>query len=546
MADIANDAPAGEPMLDIPLAELAELGIVNEPGMELSLELRVYRMFLELKFKPAAAKALIEDQDVNSMGTLREMSEDQITNLCKIIRRPGGSVQQPLAGIGRNANRTQQVAAYGAPIAMIHEENLKLARFYLKFKEMTSRTVEPEEVTVEAINEFRDFKIILEKGMKKGSIDLDVDHIPNLTYERTFEWFDEFREFLDERISSTSMRPLAYVVRATEAVKAEDSDPPTGKVHSTYDNYTREIRARAPIKQLNNTLDRHFAADNAAVWKILWLRLKKGKYHAYIKPFSDKQDARGAFQALHRQLLGKSAIANYANAAENRLSSLVLDGTRTKNWNFDKYLVQHKEQHMILNKLKEFDHAGISETSKMNYFVNGITDPAYEYIQGALAASPKHTFDEVVEAFRTYINGKKAKVKHSGTKRSINVAAVSTTTGNRTNDRAKKTGEQEDGFDITKDYSQYSIATRFYKVPEWNKLSKGQRNFLRKNSKLKNSNNAGKSGPSKTKRYIKSLEAKVAQLESTTISSDSDDMDEDDAPPLKKKKGSTFLSSKKR
>ena len=137
--------------------------------------------------------------------------------------------------------------------------------------------------------------------------------------------------------------------------------------------------------------------------------------------------------------------------------------------------------------------------------------------------------------------------KSSGNKRSFNVAAVSTSTGNRTNDRAKKTGEKEDGFDINKDYSQYSIAPRFYKVPEWNNLSKGQRNFLRKNSKLKNSNNKPVDAiPSKTKRYIKALEAKVDKYKNREVISDSDDMDDDDEPPIKKKKGTTFLVSKKR
>jgi hypothetical protein len=402
-ADAVVQAPVQAPAL----AELAMLGIApNEPGMGVPVELRIYRMFMELGIRPAAAKALIKDQYVTSMDTLKEMSEEQITILCKLIRRPGGSVEQPLAGVGRNANRTQLVAAYGAHIAIIHEINLKLARFYLKYKEMTSRTVEPEEVTVRAIKELRYYKVILEKKMM---VDLDVDLIPNLTHERTLEWFDEFREFLDTRIGATSMRPLAYVVRAREAVKPAASDPATGQPGSIYQTYAHEIRERAPIKQFDNTLDRHFAADNAAVWKILWMKLKKGKYQSYIKPFLAKQDARGAFMALHDQLLDRAAIANYANAAENRLTSLFLDGTKTKNWNFDKYLVQHMEQHLILNKLKDFGYAGIDENSKIHYFMRGITDPAYESVHAVLATSPKQTFVEVVESFRTYINGRKAR-----------------------------------------------------------------------------------------------------------------------------------------
>jgi hypothetical protein len=53
--------------------------------------------------------------------------------------------------------------------------------------------------------------------------------------------------------------------------------------------------------------DRHFRNDNAEVWDILWMRLKKGEYQAYIKPYLKRQDGRAAFTTLHHQLLGRDA-----------------------------------------------------------------------------------------------------------------------------------------------------------------------------------------------------------------------------------------------
>jgi hypothetical protein len=100
------DAPAEAPVVDVHVAELAMLGIEPiEPGMGAQVELRIYRMFMELGIQPAAAKALIKDQAITSLDTLKEMSEEEITILCKVIRRPGGSVEQPMAGVGRNAIR---------------------------------------------------------------------------------------------------------------------------------------------------------------------------------------------------------------------------------------------------------------------------------------------------------------------------------------------------------------------------------------------------------------------------------------------------------
>jgi len=63
--------------------------------------------------------------------------------------------------------------------------------------------------------------------------------------------------------------------------------------------------------------------------------------------------------SLKDQLLGKAIIANYDDAAENRLKDLVLDGTTTKNWNFDQYQVEHNEQDMIHYKLKAYGQTGL-------------------------------------------------------------------------------------------------------------------------------------------------------------------------------------------
>ena len=158
---------------------------------------------------------------------------------------------------------------------------------------------------------------------------------------------------------------------------------------------------------------------------------------------------------LHYQLLGEQAIGNYAAAAELKLQTLNLNGTKTKNWNFERYLVEHKEQHMILEKLKDYGHAGISELSKVSYFKRGITDPALEHVKGSLACQKgTTTFDDVVTAYRTY---KQSFTSDKGTTRSINVSAISASTGNRTSDRENKIGEKEDGYDQSKDYSNYHV-----------------------------------------------------------------------------------------
>ena len=545
-ADVVVEATENvDAEVDTAVAAMAATGIRPDPSI---MEIRMELMFKGLGLKDAAAKALVHEQSISTPSILRDMSEYDITTLCKVIRKPGGQVEEDVPGIGRNAGRTRMVPNPGAPIAMIHETRIKLARFYLKYKEMTSRIVETRAMTPSAIQELHDFKLVLEIESELP----DVTTIPNLTHDRIFEWFDEFREYLDERVGKASQRPLSYVVRKTTAVKPSMLDPETGKPDSTYMNYSHEVHDRAPIKVRNETTrietyDHHFLADNVTVWKILWLKLKKGKYSSYLRPFLKSRDARKAFFALHDQLLGHAAIANYGNAAENRLKDLVLDGTKTKNWNFDKYLVEHKEQHMILEKLKEYGHAGLSESSKVNHFTLGITDPTLQPVKASLAVSGFDlSFDAVVTSYRTYKSSLQMQPGKTANKR-VNVSAVSTTSGNRTSDRENKIGEKEDGFDSSKDYSKFSVKPRFYKVGEWNGLSKAQRNFLRANSRKK----ANKQNGNKNTRpsELKTMRAQIAQLQrEVAVVDDSDETESSDEmqQPPKKKKKSTFLVSKKR
>ena len=483
-------------------------------------EVAMTLLFRRIGLSDAASQFLTTDQGISKLVTLARLNETEVVMLCKITRKPGGQIEVAIPADGRRNATTHMVSNPGIPVAMLQEKNLRLAHFFLKYKKMTSRIITYDEVNIPSIEAFEDYKDTIADMIEATKEIPDIDKIPNLTHERIFEWFDEFREFLRPRIGKRSGRPLSYVVRKDLEVKNDSLDPAFGEDGSAYNTHGEEVEARAPIKRydeggtITTEDDRYFKSDNAEVWEFLWLRFKNGKYQAYIKPFLNKRDGRAAFTTLHHQLLGEQAIGNYAAAAELKLQTLNLNGTKTKNWNFERYLVEHKEQHMILEKLKDYGHAGISELSKVSYFKRGITDPALEHVKGSLACQKgTTTFDDVVTAYRTY---KQSFTSEKGTTRSINVSAISASTGNRTSDRENKIGEKEDGYDQSKDYSNYHVKPRFYKTGEWNSLKRGERNYLRTVSRNKSNksyaNKDGNRDENKLKRKNKHLIAKVASL----------------------------------
>jgi len=291
-------------------------------------------------------------------------------------------------------------------------------------------------------------------------------------------------------------------------------------------------------------LDHDFQTDNIAVWKVLHHAVKDTEYVIHIKKFQKRQDGRKAFLALHASLLGRQAIDNHTGAAETKLQSLTWDGKVRKNWSFTKYILAHKEQHIILEKLKDFgSYGGIDENAKRRYFLQGIHDASLNPVISSISGdmSPK-TFDECVEQFNNYIQQKKLYTRP--TARTVNVSEMSTQSGNRKADKTKKTNLNDDGFDKNKDYSKHKTSVRYYSPAEWNKLSKGQRNYLRQARLTKKSKEVNKDTKiAALEATIQALSAQIGtKRKSDDTSTTESETSDDTLKPIKK----TRIKSTKR
>ena len=69
--------------------------------------------------------------------------------------------------------------------------------------------------------------------------------------------------------------------------------------------------------------------------------------------------------------LGPNNIGNMAATAQHKLINATYRG-EGRHWDFDRYATLHKEQHTILERLKEFGYAGMDEESKTRHLLGGI------------------------------------------------------------------------------------------------------------------------------------------------------------------------------
>ena len=80
--------------------------------------------FTRIRFSVEAAARIVDDQQIDSLEELRLLTDNEVENLCKTIRRPGGTVPNP-AGAGA------PVPNPGVGVSTVAENNMKMLCYWL-------------------------------------------------------------------------------------------------------------------------------------------------------------------------------------------------------------------------------------------------------------------------------------------------------------------------------------------------------------------------------------------------------------------------------
>jgi hypothetical protein len=91
----------------------------------------------------------------------------------------------------------------------------------------------------------------------------------------------------------------------------------------------------------------------------------------YIKPALHTRNGRDTYMLLFDHFLGPNNVGNMASAAETKLTGTLYNGEK-KIFTWETYVRIHTEKHSILNGLKDYDYAGIDDSSKVRHLLKGI------------------------------------------------------------------------------------------------------------------------------------------------------------------------------
>jgi hypothetical protein len=98
------------------------------------------------------------------------------------------------------------------------------------------------------------------------------------------------------------------------------------------------------------------------------------------------------YWTLHTLLLGGQRVVSTGNAIVTRLQSFRYEGDR-KNFNFDKYVNLHVEQHNLHADFQEYGVAPLAENLKTLWFQDGIRDPSLNAVKASINANRANFID---------------------------------------------------------------------------------------------------------------------------------------------------------
>ena len=446
-------------------------------------------MLQRVGFSNEAAVLITGDQGIDSLDEIRTLDDAKSSNLCKILRRPGGTTGAAGA------------ADPGVKVSARAEDNLKLVIYYVKHQDRVSRTTDIARITLVAIR-----RLVKQQETEKNHTDpdspptIDADDWPK-TMEAVEEYLRQFR--------GVDGTPLSYVVRQNLRPVGAALDPATN-----YPTLDEEIIARAPILEptavgnvaeleANGPFVDSYMTDRTMAWDKIANIFQDHQAWTYAKSARRSRNARKGYLGIYDHYLGPNNVDHMASKAERCLQTTCYRG-ETKGWNFEKYVTLHKEQHHVLEGLEMHGYKGIDDRSKVRYLNDGIKTTKLDTIKAAILASSNHRsdFDGCVTLYKDFMT-------QSDTQPELRIAAVAAGGGTRDND---------------------VIEDRYYDMAEYKSLTKGQKNYLR-NLRSKRKEREGdtpkdKERDTSSKSRISVLTVEIATLEAKIAALGSDDADE--------------------
>ncbi len=146
-----------------------------------------------------------------------------------------------------------------------------------------------------------------------------------------------------------------------------------------------------------------FLADMATVYNILHSCWGKLNWWHHMKKLSKTKNGQQVYRTPYTLLLGGQQVVSTGNTICTKLQSFKYEGDH-KNFNFDKYMNLHVEQHNQHADLQEYRVAPLAKNLKTLWLQDGIRDPSLNAVKASISAIRANftEFDYVKDAYKEF------------------------------------------------------------------------------------------------------------------------------------------------
>ena len=339
-------------------------------------------MLKRLRFTNDAAKAIV-NQGYDSLDELKLMTDPDVSNLCKIIRKPGGT-------------------GNGDQVSLVAENYLKLACYYIRHREdRVQRSVTVSGLTLDQIKDLRELRT-----QELSYVKPVADEYPTMRDSNWPENFDNLQSFLSSYLGEGGI-PLMSVCRTDQNVKPEADDP-----ESNYESVQEEMIARSAFVVSSSTGARvhpHYRANREKVYDILVKLTESKPSRVIIRPFQRARDGRAAYTALYHHYLGTNAINDTVTTVEAQLNNYKYKG-ETKKHTFVKFVTFQKKCHNSLAALEPHGYKGLDERSKVRILMGCIETPTVDTVKTKILSDTQlqQNYDAATQLYQSFISQMKS------------------------------------------------------------------------------------------------------------------------------------------
>jgi hypothetical protein len=354
-----------------------------------------------LLFSQGAAEALYNNQMITTLDELQDLTANIIKELCHAIMKTGGDVP-------------------GHQISNLSMTCLKLFAFWAWHMLETLRGVDTWTNMI-----WDDIKTLTnQKTLEDSLLDTKQPKTPAriLSLQLAAKAFTNMLILLG-KMHGIAGHPLNYVPHSNlkgpnnADIDNETEDPPPfGQPGSSYFLIDNKHCRWAPILHSDLThlqlatclemlesdgiFEPSFLADMVTVYNFLHACWEKSSWWSHVKKFSKTKNGGQVYRTLHALLLGGQRVVSTGSTSVTKLQSFKYEGDH-ENFNFDKYVNLHVEQHNQHADLQEYGVAPLAKNLKTLWVQDGIKDPSLNAVKALINANQAifTDFDSVKDAY---------------------------------------------------------------------------------------------------------------------------------------------------